>query len=183
MALLRTSREAWLRAGLHALARGGPEAVRIEVLAESLGVTKGGFYGQFSDRNELLSEMLETWAATVVDQVIDEVESGGGDARAKLERLFHVAKAGGAELIKIDLAVRDWARRDATAAECLRRVDERRMEYMRSLFGELRLDEGEVEARCLLVFSLFIGSSFVATGHRGRTRAEVLDLALQALLS
>ena len=183
MALLRTSREAWLHAGLQALASGGPEAVRIEVLAESLGVTKGGFYGQFRDRSELLNEMLETWAATVVDQVIDEVESGGGDARAKLERLFHIAKAGGAELVKIDLAVRDWARRDATAAKHLRDVDERRMEYMRSLFGELCFDEGEVEARCLLVFSLFIGSSFVATGHGGRTRAEVLDLALAQLLS
>jgi AcrR family transcriptional regulator len=183
MALLRTPREAWVRAGLRALADGGPAEVRVELLAESLGVTKGGFYGQFSNRNELLDEMLETWAAAVVDQVIDEVESAGGDARAKLERLFHIAEAGGAELIKVDLAIRDWARRDATAAKHLRRVDERRMEYMRSLFGELCFDEGEVEARCLLVFSLFIGSSFVATGHRGHTRAEVLDLALAQLLS
>ena len=58
------------------------------MLAESLGVTKGGFYGQFVDRNELLREMLDTWAAAVVDQVIDEVESRGGDARTRLQRLL-----------------------------------------------------------------------------------------------
>jgi AcrR family transcriptional regulator len=183
MATLRTPREAWVQAGLQALANQGPDAVRVEVLAQSLGVTKGGFYGQFTGRRELLDQMLETWSAAVVDQVIDEVERDGGDARARLERLFTIAKAGGEELVKIELAVRDWARRDAAAAEQLRRVDERRMQYMRSLFGEFCADEGEVEARCLLVFSLFIGSSFVATGHGGRTRKEVLDLALRQLVA
>jgi len=152
------------------------------VLAESLGVTKGGFYGQFVDRNELLREMLDTWAAAVVDQVIDEVESRGGDARARLKRLFDIAKLGMPGLLKMDLAVRDWARRDPMAAERLQRVDERRMEYMRTLFGELCSDDGEVEARCLLAFSLFIGSNFVAVDHGNRTRDEVLELALQQLL-
>ena len=158
------------------------DAVRVEVLAQSLGVSKGGFYGQFSDRNELLAEMLETWSAAVVDQVIDEVEGRGGDARIKLQRLFEMAMFGGEDLLKIELAVRDWARRDPMAADRLHRVDERRMEYMRSLFGDLCDDDAEVEARCLLAFSLFIGSHFVAVGHGKRSRAEVLELALQHLL-
>jgi AcrR family transcriptional regulator len=182
MALLRTSRQAWVDAGLQALASGGPEAVRVEVLADSLGVTKGGFYGQFRDRNELFTEMLDSWAEAVVDQVIDEVEGGGGDARAKLARLFSIAKAGGHDLLKIELAIRDWARRNTAAAERLRRVDERRMEYMRSLFGELSSDDRDVEARCLLVFSLFIGSNFVTVSHGNHRREEVLEVALLHLL-
>lgn len=182
MALLRTPRQAWVQTGLQALAKGGPDAVRVEVLADSLGVTKGGFYGQFRDRDELLNAMLDTWATAVVDEVIDEVESAGGDARTKLKRLFHIARAGGTELLKVELAVRDWARRDATAAKRLRRVDERRMEHMRSLFGELCSDDGEVEARCLLTFSLFIGSNFVTASHGKRRRGEVLELALRQLI-
>jgi AcrR family transcriptional regulator len=182
MALLRTPRHAWVQAGLQALANGGPETVRVEVLAKSLGVTKGGFYGQFNDRNELLKEMLDTWAAAVVDQVIDDVQSAGGDARAKLERLFRIAMAGGEELLEVELAVRDWARRDTIAASHVRRVDERRMEYMRSLFGQLCPDSGEVEARCLMAFSLFIGSNFVTASHGERTREEVLEVALQQLI-
>jgi AcrR family transcriptional regulator len=182
MALLRTPRQAWVEAGLIALGKGGLDGVRVEVLAKSLGVTKGGFYGQFRDRNELLEEMLETWATAVVDQVIDEIERRGGDARIKLQRLFEIAIAEWEDLLKIELAVRDWARRDRMAADRLQRVDERRMEYMRSLFGELCDDDGEVEARCLLAFSLFIGSNFVAAGHGKRSRAEVLELAVQELL-
>jgi AcrR family transcriptional regulator len=182
MALLRTPRQAWIEAGLQALGEGGLDAVRVEVLAESLGVTKGGFYGQFDDRNELLAEMLETWAGAVVDHIIDEVERRGGDARTKLGRLFEIALSGIEELLNIELAVRDWARRDPAAAEVLRRVDERRMQYMRQLFGEICSDEGDVEARCLLVFSLFVGSNFVAVDHGQRTRAEVVHLALRRLL-
>ena len=58
----------------------------------------------------------------------------------------------------MELAIRDWARRDRPVARRLRRVDNRRMDYMRSLFGAFCPDEDEVEARCLLAFSLFIGS-------------------------
>lgn len=169
-------------AGLQALGNGGPDAVRVESLAESLGVTKGGFYGQFGDRDELLREMLDTWAAAVVDEVIDDVESGGGDARTKLGRLFDIARSGVQGMLRVELAIRDWARRDPVAAQRVRRVDERRMEYMRSLFGELSPDPDVVEARCLLAFSLFIGSNFVVAGHGDRTRAEVLELALRQLL-
>ena len=56
--------------------------------------------------------------------------------------------------------MRDWARREPRVAERLRRVDNRRMDYMRSLFGGFCADEDEVEARCLLAFSLFVGSHF-----------------------
>ena len=50
----KTPPEAWVDAGLTALAEGGPDAIRIEALAASLGVTKGGFYGDFADRNALV---------------------------------------------------------------------------------------------------------------------------------
>jgi AcrR family transcriptional regulator len=182
MALLRTPRRAWVAAGLRALARGGPDAVRVEALAATLGVSKGGFYGQFSDRGELLTEMLDVWAATVVDEVIAEVEAGGGDSRSKLKHLFAIAKAEADELLMVELAIRDWARRDPMAAERVRRVDDRRMQYMRSLFSDLCADDGVVEARCLLAFSLFIGSNFLAVDHDGRGRDEVLELALLELL-
>jgi hypothetical protein len=83
--------------------------------------------------------------------------------------------------LKIDLAVRDWARRDSAVAKRLRRIDNRRMEYMRSLFGAFCPDEDEVEVRCLLALSLFIGSPFIAADHGARSRAEVLKLALTRL--
>jgi AcrR family transcriptional regulator len=191
MAVTRTPRTGWIDGGLRALAAGGPDAVRIEPLAEALGVTKGGFYGHFDDRRSLLEEMLDTWERVVIDEAIERVESEGGDAKAKLRRLFALRSAAAVssretslstrELLKIDLAVRDWARRDKAVAKRLRRVDNRRMQYMRSLFGAFCVDEDDVEARCLLALSLAVGSAFIAADHGARSRADIVKLALARL--
>ena len=180
----RTPRTTWIDEGLRALGVGGPDAVRIETLAQALGVSKGGFYWHFDGRRALLEEMLDAWERVVIDEAINRVEREGGDARAKLQRLFALASSREARALgSIDLAVRDWARRDRAVAKRLRRVDDRRMEYMRSLFGAFCPDDGEVEARCLLALSLFIGTRFVAADHGARTRAEVVELALKRLLA
>jgi AcrR family transcriptional regulator len=182
MAVIRTPPSSWIDEGLRALAAGGPDAVRIEPLARALGVTKGGFYWHFEDRRALLEEMLDAWEQTTVDEVIERVESEGGDARARLRRLFVLGSSSEARrLLKTDLAVRDWARHDDKVAERLRRVDNRRMDYMRSLFGALCPDDDEVEARCMLAFSVWIGNHFIAADHGARSRADVLALALRRL--
>src|SRR5215204_2267578 len=176
----RTPRGSWIEAGLRALAAGGPDAVRIEPLAQALGVTRGGFYWHFDDRRALLEEILDTWERVSVDEVIERVESEGGDTRAKLRRLSALA-ASSDEPLRIDLAVRDWPRREQAVADRLRRVDNRRMDYMRSLFGALSPDEDDVEARCMVFYSLWIGNHFIAADHGARRRADVLKLALGRL--
>jgi AcrR family transcriptional regulator len=181
----RTPRTSWIEEGLRALAAGGPDAVRVETLARALGVTKGGFYWHFRDRRALLEEMLDAWERLGVDEVIERIEARGGDARTKLRRLSGIARARDETVridpLSIDLAVRDWARRDRAVARRLRHVDNRRMSYMRALFGELCHEEDEIEARCLLMYSLWIGNRFIAADHGNRSRAEVVELALERL--
>jgi AcrR family transcriptional regulator len=182
MASTRTPPHRWVDQGLKALAQGGPDAVRVEPLAQALDVTKGGFYWHFKDRNALLREMLDRWERESVTEVIDLIEGGGGDGRDKLRRLFTLAGKR-PDLLDVDLAVRDWARRDRKVAARLRKVDNRRMEYMRGLFAEFCPDEEEVEARCLLVGSLWIGNHFFAAEHNGRSRKDVVRVALSRLLA
>ena len=176
----RTPRTAWIDEGLRALAAGGPHAVRIEPLAAKLGVTRGGFYWHFQNRRALLDEMLDTWERRSTDEVLERVEREGGDARAKVRRAGMLTFS--RDLLPIDLAVRDWARRDEAVARRLKRVDDRRMEYLRSLIGTVHTDGDDVEARSLLAFALAIGNHFIAADHPGRSRAAVLDLAMQRLL-
>lgn len=182
MAVTRTPRSSWIDEGLRALAAGGPDAVRIESLARALGVTKGGFYWHFADRGALLTEMLDAWERVSIDEVIELIDAGGGDARERLQRLFTLASSA-EELLRIDLAVRDWARRDAAIAERLRRADNRRLAYMRSLFGAFCPDEDEVEVRCAIAFSLWIGNHFIAADEGPLTRAEVMALVMSRLVA
>jgi len=177
----RTPRDRWMEQGLKALAEGGPDAVRVEALAKQLGVTKGGFYGYFADRDALLVAMLDAWERESIDEVIDRVEREGGDPRTKIARAG-VLTFSSDRLLPIDLAIRDWARRDQTVADRLRRVDNRRMALLREMIGTFCSDADEVEARSLLAFCVAIGAHFLAADHGDRTRAQVLDRAADLLL-
>ncbi|EME98221.1 TetR/AcrR family transcriptional regulator [Streptomyces mobaraensis NBRC 13819 = DSM 40847] len=181
MGALRTPREKWIEAGLAALASGGVDSVRVEALAKAMGVTKGGFYGYFADREALLTAMLDAWERESVDDVIARVEREGGDVREKV-RLAGQLTFSGDRLLPIDLAIREWARRDQAVAERLRRVDNKRIQLVRDALGVTCADPDEVEARALLAFCTAIGSHFLAADHPGTTRAAVIDRAADIIL-
>jgi AcrR family transcriptional regulator len=181
VAQTRTPRSTWIAAGLQALASGGPDAVRVDLLAKALGVTRGGFYWHFASRQIFLDALLDAWEHRSTDDVLERVEEEGGDARDKVRMAGMLTFS--RELLPIDLAVRDWARRDRSVAHRLRRVDNRRMAYLRALIGTFSDDPDDVEARGMLAFSLAIGSHFIAADHDGRSRRQVLERATQRLLA
>ncbi|WP_041314173.1 TetR/AcrR family transcriptional regulator [Mycobacterium sp. JS623] len=181
VAQIRTPRSTWIDAGLQALAAGGPDAVRVELLAKTLRVTRGGFYHHFASRQVFLDALLEAWEQRTTYDVLERVEEEGGDARAKVRKAGMLTFSH--ELLPIDLAVRDWARRDDSVARRLRRVDNRRMEYLRAQIGTFSDDPDDVEAQGMLAFSLAIGSHFIAADHDGRSRQQVLERATQRLLA
>jgi hypothetical protein len=115
------------------------------------------------------------------DEVLEQVESRGGDPRTKIRRTGALTFSH--KLLPTELAIRDWARRYPAVAERLRRVDNRRMQYLRSLFSALCTGEGDVEARSVLAFSLAIGNHFIAADHGVHSRAEALELAVRQLLA
>jgi AcrR family transcriptional regulator len=180
VAKVRTPRGAWVHAALRALAAGGPDAVRVEALAVGLGVSKGGFYWHFADRQALLTEMLDSWEKVGTEDIIARVESQPPDPRARLQHLFELTSS--PDGLRVELAVRDWSRRDAGVADRLRRVDNRRIGYIRSLFGQFCADEDDVEVRSMLAYTLVIGNYFIAAEHGDKTRPQVLQLAIDRLL-
>ncbi|HIX00639.1 MAG TPA: TetR/AcrR family transcriptional regulator, partial [Candidatus Nesterenkonia stercoripullorum] len=147
--ITRTPRAKWIEAGLSALTTGGPRAVRIEALAQDLGVSKGGFYGFFPNRDALLQEMLDTWERESIDDVLDAV-SDEEDPRARAHRLGMLTFA--EERLPLEFAVRAWAQHDESVTTRLRRVDSRRMDALREVISSFCDDPQEVEARCLLAF-------------------------------
>ena len=154
--------------------------MRVEALAVSLGVSKGGFYWHFTDRQALIEEMLDTWEKTGTEDIIARVESQPADPRAKLQQLFEMSPSAD---FAVELALRDWSRRDNDVAKRLHRIDNRRMGYLRSLFGQFCPNENDIEARSMLAYSLLIGSYFIAAQHGDKTRSQMLQLAVDRLLT
>src|SRR6202047_5576718 len=87
----------WVTAGLAALATGGVDSVRVEVLAERLGVTKGGFYRRFKDRRALLNAMLETWRDGRVTAIERQAGEGGTKPAERIQAPKKLFTEGGNE--------------------------------------------------------------------------------------
>jgi AcrR family transcriptional regulator len=143
-------------------------------------VTKGGFYGYFDGRPALLAEMLDEWERRCTKEVIAQADAEGGDAAERIRRVGQLSFS--EDLHRIDLAVRAWAHHDQSVATRLRRIDNERMEFLRTMFGAFIADPDEVEARSILTFALAIGRHFIAVDHPGYSTREAIQLAGEHLL-
>ena len=179
----KKTRDDWIRAGTTALAAGGLAAVRVEVLARRLGVTKGSFYWHFETRAALIRAMLEAWEERQTLAIIDEVERGGGDATTRLTALSRLTDADSDTDHDIEMALREAARRDADVAAFVQRVDDRRMAYLRELYADLGYGPIDAEARSLLSYSLLVGDYFISTESTTGSRRDVLQACRRLLFA
>jgi len=175
----KKNRSDWLRAALRRLARHGIEGVRVEPLAEDLGVTKGSFYWHFGDRADLLAAMLENWSETATEAVIAQAEEAGAEPQARLLRLTAIASEGFDA--QLELALRDWGRHDRSVGRVLEAVDRRRVDYLRQLLRESGFEPIEVEARAFLLYSALLGDALLPPDHGRFSRKRVLRESVQLL--
>lgn len=164
----RLGRGDWLAAATAALAESGVDAVRVEPLAQRLGITKGSFYWHFRDRPALLAAVLEDWEKVATLAIIDEVEAGGGDASARLLRLFLLTLDADPRL---ERQLRAWAAGDPAAATIVERVDRRRLRYLRGLFADLGFSSPAARTRAHLVYYSALGE--IAHGNRASRAARL----------
>lgn len=176
----RLLRDAWVDGALTLLAREGSHAVEVQPLARLLKVTKGSFYWHFSGRPALLEAALRRWEAVETSGVIDSVEAQGGTASERLRRLFGIALDRRA--IDLEVALRQWAKHDPRARRAVQRVDERRLGYVRRLYGEAGLSAAAAAAYALLAYSTLLGEAFVDLPSSTPKARSTLWLGVIAIL-
>ncbi len=155
-------RAAWIQAALDVLADEGVQGMRVEVLAKRLCVTKGSFYWHFKDRQDLLSGVLETWKAGRVQDIVKQTRLEPGRERAQIARLVDIYSTSRSRKgLLIELAVREWARRDAEAAAIVEEVDAWRLRCARELFLACGLPPHEASTRSMLLYAYVFGASIM----------------------
>jgi AcrR family transcriptional regulator len=176
------ARAKWIEAALNELANGGVERVRVEVIAQSLGVTKGGFYWHFKDRRDLLEAILESWSEGRIAAIEKQTELDSGTARDRLRALIKLySERVNPHGMAIELAIRQWARSGKSAAEAVTRVDSARLQQLVQLFAKLGLTRDEAETRALLFYSFVFGQSLLFL-ERENERRKLLTAACASLL-
>jgi AcrR family transcriptional regulator len=177
--------EIWIEAALRQLGKGGGvDGVRVEVLAKNLGVTKGGFYRRFRDRQQLLDAVLETWAQGRIASIERQGELGNASARERLKSLIKLySERVNPEGMAIELAIRQWARSYPGAGAAAARVDAARVRIVESLYGKLGLSSADAQAQAVLFYSFIFGQSLLFLEQGPRKRASLIDACADTLIT
>lgn len=165
----------WVEAALAALAEGGIDRVRVEVVAERLGVTKGGFYRRFKDRRALLDAILDTWSQGRIAAIDKQTALGDESATERLESIIKLySERVSAQGMAIELAIRQWARSDVAAAAAVAAVDAARLKNVKALYRQAGLTEEAAQVRAVLFYAFIFGQSLLFLEQPPRKRASLI---------
>ncbi|GAB7546691.1 TetR/AcrR family transcriptional regulator [Cupriavidus sp. 8B] len=159
--------EDWIKAARNLLVSRSVDAVRVEVLAKELEVTRGSFYWHFKDREDLLQRMLTAWRDEATEQIIYRFERRGLAPRELVRDLLSLPFRGTAaqEAASTELAIRAWARREERVRQVLDEVDAKRLSYIAQCFSALGFDIPEARARAFALYSYELSESLLS--HQG----------------
>jgi len=178
----RLDAAAWTDAGLTVLAETGVDAVRVEPLARLLAVTKGSFYWHFKDRADLLAAMLVSWRRQATLKIIERIDRSQQAPLEKLRQLIDLPVLGknSARGASLELAIRLWAKTDASAAEAIAEIDQQRLTHIAGLLKASGVrDDAEAEGRAFLYYAYMLAEAFVATPLSAEAK-QVCDAHLAA---
>lgn len=155
----------WIDAAAKVLVSKSIDAVRVEVLAKGLGVSKGSFYWHFRDRNDLLTQVLASWRNAATARIISRFERQGANPEQLIRDLLQLPFRGEAarQAALTELAIRGWARRDPLARDVVDEVDAQRLAYIARVFSALGFEDGEARARAFALYSYEISESLLAS--------------------
>jgi len=169
----RLSPDDWLKAGVDALARLGPEGLKAEPLARVLDTTKGSFYWHFPDVPTYQKRVLEYWSDA--NAATEELPKKKKEAVAELKSLM---EDGFGEDGAAEAAMRTWARTDADAAEALSKIDAERIERIRVLLEKVGVTNPDIPRA---LYAARIGAAQIAKGKDKTNKAAIetlVDLVL-----
>ena len=173
----------WIEAGLAEMARHGIDGVRVEVLAKSLGVTKGGFYRRFKDRPALLDSMLQSWSAGRIAAIEQQTSLGGATGPERLRGLIKLyAERINAQAMAVELAIRQWARADAAAAAAVATVDAARLKNVAQLYRATGMTQDAADAQAFLFYCFIFGQSLLFLDRSPRRRSQLIAKSAEKLV-
>jgi AcrR family transcriptional regulator len=172
--------ETWIETARQTLVDEGLGGVKVDRLANRLGVTRGGFYHNFKDRDDLLEQLIALWERSC--RFLPDTPTGNrpAEAVAWIEKAMERLLEGDGYDPRFDLAVREWARADQRAAWAIERADRDRLQVLGRFFEALGYDEDEALIRARVFYYHQIGYYAIGVrqgvGERRRTLGIYLEI-------
>ena len=155
----RLAAQDWIAFALTTLTREGSQALKADILARKLGVTRGSFYWHFPDLGAFHAQVIEHWRQTATEAIITGLERYDL-CRQRLDVLLRGALGHSALL---EVRMRAWADENAEAARVLRDIDCRRRGYIEQLLVDEGIPPDLAEARAQLLYWTYLGAALSRT--------------------
>jgi len=154
----------WIEAAQRTLVDEGIAGLKVDRLASRLGVTRGGFYHNFKDRDEFFDQIIRHWEGTCRFLPDEPPPPKPADAINWLDRVIgRLIESDGYDF-HFDLAVREWARADKRAEWAVERADRERLETLQKFFEAIGYDNEHAAIRARVFYYHQIG--YYAIGVR-----------------
>ena len=161
----------WLQTALEIFVAEGIDAVRITRLANDLGVTRGSFYWHFQNREDLLHSLVSYWKDKNTAAITDSIAQAPSLVDGIL-RFFETCVDAALFDPRLDLALREWARRSESIHRLVDSEDAARIEALRRFYQRFDYPMPQALIRARVLYYSQIG--FYALGTR-----ESLDKRLE----
>ena len=169
----RLTAQDWIDFALQTLARTGFDALKADVLARKLGISRGSFYWHFTDIGTFHARVIEHWKQAATEAIIVDIERHKSPEQ-RFDALLRLAFGHGASL---EIRMRTWAENNAEAQRAVSDIDRRRREYIERLLAEAGVAPTQAATRAQLVYWTYLGAAV----SRSRLTGERLDQALAEL--
>ena len=174
---MQVSRTQWLDQGLLTLADKGPQYVKIDVLCQELGVTKGSFYHHFNHHADFVSALLDHWESTHTRQLIEAVASAT-TASERAERLSQLVYS---KDMRPEVAMRAWGKSHPEVAARVNAVDTQRLQYLTELAVSMGANEKQAKLLARMGYAQLVGIQHLSA-HITPDEAVEMDQALHAMV-
>lgn len=168
--IIKTPAKKWLRTAIDALVEEGLAGVKIDRLAKTLNVTRGGFYHHFKDREDLLNRLIREWVRT--NDFIPDVKnlSNAQDAIDKIEEMSDRVITEKNFSSAFEMAVREWARIAPQIRQIVDKADANRIKRLTTIFAALGYQAEEAPIRARVFYFHQIG--YYSLGHQKHQTQE-----------
>jgi AcrR family transcriptional regulator len=151
----RLAAQDWTDFALKTLARVGFDALKADVLARKLGVSRGSFYWHFTDLDDFHARVIEHWRQTSTEAVISDLER----YQSLEERLEVLLRRALGHHNALEMRMRAWADNNAEAAQAVRDMDRRRRDYMERLLVDAGIAPTLAATRVQLLYWTYLGAA------------------------
>src|SRR5262245_12883248 len=108
----RLTAQDWIYLALRTLAHEGFDALKADLPARKLGVSRGSFYWHFTDLGTFHARVIEHWKQVATEAIIADIERYESREERLNALLRHAFRHGAA----LEIRMRAWAENNAEAA-------------------------------------------------------------------